>query len=272
MRLKNFLRVLLTGTVIFSAAFLLILVQCRASRSWEISLSALLLLAFGLGLAVNCVLILILVVPQTKRLQYILKIVESEGYNEHYFTEHNRILSKIKSPSQRAGHLMMLAGAYGHIGNMAKAFETIRQVDTGVLKGAALACYYNDMIYFYLQTGDIVNAERVYAGAKPIIEEYIKDRRYAGMLHTLAVREYMLGNYSVSLVMLENTLPVVKNSKETYAVVLFDLARVHNKLGNRQKAAELLSEAGGHTKSDYIRRQIDNLQKEINFQNITLTP
>ena len=157
----------------------------------------------------------------------------------------------------------MLSSDYSKSGNLQMAFSTIMHVDPRKLSGASLCFYYNNFLYYYLQAGDMVNAERVYPIAKPLIEKYIKEPKRAGMLHTLALREYMIGNYNESLAMLKNTINVITKSNNMYVETILDMGKVYIKLGDLEKARELLMEVPKTLKTDYSYWQAQQLLAEI---------
>lgn len=263
MKLKESTKSLAISIPVNSFIVVMLLISEKVDHHWSISYPALILIGIIISIAFCFFIFLILFFPQMKKQKFLKDIIDAEGYSERYFYEHSRMISRIKSPALRTSHLIMMSSAYSGIGNIQMAISTIRQVDTSGLMGINLCVYYNNLMYYYLQAGDIVNAEKIYPTAKPLIEKYIKNPKYAGMLHTLAVREYMVGNYQQSLGMLQNIISAAQKDSSTFGVAKLDMGRVYIKLGDLEKARELLMEVPKTLKTDYSYWQAQQLLAEI---------
>lgn len=77
--------------------------------------------------------------------------------------------------------------------------ETILSIDMSSLNGYMLISYYQVVLYYYVQLGDIENAQRVYDSAEDLFPNAYKKKNLVAKIEvTLGMFEYLKGNYELS--------------------------------------------------------------------------
>lgn len=182
------------------------------------------------------------------------------GFIDEFYEKAIAVINDVPDINRRALSTEVLANIYHENGDNDKAIDIIKTtVNLGELSELMRGGLCNDMMYYYLMKGDLKSADEIYAWMKNDLDELCKLTSGKAFYDTMAVREYMHGNFDASLKLLEKSRGNKKINEAN------DLHRAWNyiHIGREQEALDIVKRLASEAKNVYIRNQAIGLLNDM---------
>lgn len=193
-------------------------------------------------------------------------LYEKYGWSQEFIDNCNANVEKAKNPITKTNWLMLLALKYHQNGNNQMAIETLKtRINMPELTPPYQASVYNDLMFYYLMDGDLRSADEIYFATRELYKE-AKAEKHPAILDTLAVREYMRGNFDESIKILEQAKSKNKTAPTMKIYTDLHLAWNYRKIGRTDDAIALLKSVAENKTDEYAAKQAYGLLREMQHQ------
>lgn len=196
-------------------------------------------------------------------------LYEKYGWSQEFIDNCNAHIEKQKKPVNRVYPLMFLALKYHQNGNNPMAIETLKtRIYLPDLTPTNQAFIYNDLMFFYLMEGDLRSADEIYFATRELYKE-AKVEKHPAILDTLAVREYIHGNFDESVKLLNEAGNKPKIAPTAKIYTDLHLAWNYRKMGRTDEAIALLKSVAENKTDEYAAKQAYGLLRDMEVVNVT---
>ena len=199
----------------------------------------------------------------------IIKMYQKYGWSQEFIDNCNAHIEKQKKPVNRVYPLMFLALKYHQNGNNPMAIETLKtRIYLPDLTPTNQVFIYNDLMFYYLMEGDLRSADEIYFATRELYKE-VKVEKHPAILDTLAVREYIHGNFDESVKLLNEAGNKPKIAPTAKIYTDLHLAWNYRKMGRTDEAIALLKSVAENKTDEYAAKQAYGLLRDMEVVDVT---
>lgn len=198
------------------------------------------------------------------------KLFNKYGMTQTFVDKCDKMMKKEKNGVYKTQVAAYLADKYFHIGDCRSAINVLRaNAVPGALPPMTEISITNNLLFYSMMDGDMKAAEEMFI----ILDGQLKmanvtpSRLPSAVADTLAVREYLHGNYEGSVSLLNMIKAKTGSIDQEYRDL--HLAWNYNQTGRKDEAKDILQRLSQSAKDEYAKNQAFGLLKEMESGNVT---